>query len=69
MSKHITSNPNILSGAPVIAGTRIPISRILFLLKDGYTVEAIHAEYPHVSVKKLNAVLDEIAQTYGAQMA
>jgi len=29
MSKYITSTPGIMSGQPVIAGTRIPISRML----------------------------------------
>ncbi|MBI5620139.1 DUF433 domain-containing protein [Candidatus Gottesmanbacteria bacterium] len=69
MKKYIVSDPQILSGVPVIAGTRIPVSRIVFLLKDGYTLEAIREEYPHISLKVLEAVIDEIAQNYGAQMA
>ncbi len=54
MSKYITSTPGIMSGDPVIAGTRVPISRILFLLKEGYTLEAIHEEYPHISTETLS---------------
>lgn len=69
MKRHIVSDPQILSGTPVIVGTRVPVSRIVFLLKDGYTLEAIHEEYPHISLKVLEAVIDEIAQNYGAQMA
>lgn len=69
MKRHIVSDPQILSGTPVIIGTRVPVSRIVFLLKDGYTLEAIHEEYPHISLKVLEAVIDEIAQNYGAQMA
>lgn len=61
-SKYISSNPNIMSGKPVIAGTRIPIARILFLLKDGYTLEMIHEEYPHVSLKTLNRMVDELIE-------
>ncbi len=68
MSRYITSNPSILSGTPVIAGTRIPVSRIIFLLKDGYTLEAIHQEYPHLSLNILNTVIEEVAQNYGAKM-
>lgn len=67
MLKNITSDPHILGGAAVISGTRIPVSRIIFLLKDGYTVEAVHQEFPQVSVEKLNRVLEEVAQGYGSQ--
>jgi len=48
MTKYISSDPDILSGTPVIKGTRVPIGRILFLLKDGYTLDAIHDDYPHI---------------------
>lgn len=68
MRKNIVSDPNILSGTPVISGTRIPVMRIIFLLKEGYTIEAIQQEYPYVDIKKLYAVIDEIAQNYGAKM-
>ncbi len=67
MSKYITSDPNILGGTPVIADTRIPIKRIIYLFGDGYTVEAIHEEYPHVSIEKINGVINEIAQAFGAR--
>ena len=67
MSKNITSNPQILGGTPVISGTRIPITRIIYLLKDGYTMEAIQQEYPQVSLNKLNEVLEEVAQSYAPQ--
>lgn len=58
--KYISSNEKILSGTPVIAGTRIPITRIVFLLKQGYTLEDIHNEYDHVTVKTLEGVLEEM---------
>lgn len=62
MKKYITSDPQILGGAPVIKGTRIPVSRILFLLKDGYTIELIHEQYPHVDTKTIAGAIDEIAE-------
>ncbi len=61
MSKLITVDKKIMGGAPVISGTRIPIQRIIFLIKDGYNIDAIQAEYPHVDKKTLEGVLDEIA--------
>jgi uncharacterized protein (DUF433 family) len=69
--KYIHSNPKILGGMPVIVGTRIPVSQILFLLNDGYPVEGIHELYPHVSVNTLKGVIREAAQiinTHAAQI-
>jgi len=62
MKKYIASTPNIMGGAPVIAGTRIPITVIIYRLKEGYTVNDIHHMYPWVSLKKLEAVLNELAE-------
>lgn len=62
MRKYIVSNPDILGGKPVIKGTRIPIDQILFLLKDGFTIEAIHEQYPHVSIKTISSAIDEVSQ-------
>ncbi len=59
ITKYITSTPNILGGIPVIKGTRVPIGRILFLLKDGYTLEAIQDDYPHIDLKTLSGAIDE----------
>ena len=62
MDKYIVSNPNILGGKPVIKGTRIPVDQILFLLKDGFTIQAIHELYPHVSEKAIEGTIDEAVQ-------
>jgi uncharacterized protein (DUF433 family) len=69
MSKYITTNSAILGGAPVIAGTRIPASRILYLFKDGYTVEAIHEDYPQLSITLINNVIEEIIENLKAAQA
>lgn len=60
--KYITSNPETMTGKLVIVGTRVPVARILFLLKEGYTIEAIQEEYPHVSLKKIKGAVDELIQ-------
>ncbi len=59
MKQYVISNPDILGGMPVIAGTRIPIGQILSLLKRGFTIEAIHEEYPHVNTETLSRAIDE----------
>lgn len=60
MNKYISSDKNILGGTPVIKGTRIPIERVLFLFKEGYTIEEIQEEYDHVDLKTLECVIDEV---------
>jgi len=60
MRKNIISDPNILGGTPVVKGTRVPVGRILFLFKQGYTIDDIHTEYDHIDVKTLEKVLDEL---------
>ena len=62
MKQYIISNPDILGGKPVIAGTRIPIDQILTLLKNGFTVEAISEEYPQLKKEIILGVIDETAQ-------
>ena len=66
MTKYITSTPGIIGGKPAIAGTRIPISRIIYLLSQGYTVDTIHDDYPWVHKKVLKGVIDEIVQLINA---
>ena len=61
MKSYITSNPKILGGTPVIAGTRVPIDIILYRLKEGYTLMEIHNMYRHLSMDTLKKVIDEIA--------
>ena len=60
MSKYIISDPKILGGTPIIAGTRIPAKRILYLFRDGYTIEAIHEDYPQLSKGIINKVIEVI---------
>ena len=63
MGKYIISDPDILGGTPVIKGTRVPIGRILFLLKDGYTLAAVHDDYPHINIQILSQAIDEAIDT------
>jgi len=46
----------------VITGTRIPVDQILFLLKSGFTIEAISDEYPQLDIKTIAGTVDEAAE-------
>src|SRR5258708_2630557 len=63
MKKYITAQADIMGGQPVIAGTRVPISVILYRLKEGYMVETIQEMYPHISIKTLEGAIDEAIDT------
>lgn len=45
----IVTNAEILSGKPVIAGTRISVELILDCLASGWSVAEFIENYPHVS--------------------
>ena len=45
----ITTDPQVMSGQAVLAGTRVPVSVILDCLAAGMTSQQILAEYPTIS--------------------
>ena len=59
MKTYITSTPDIMGGAPVITGTRIPLEVILYRLKEGYSITAIHEMYSWVDRNTLEGAIDE----------
>ena len=58
MPDRIEINPEILGGKPVIRGTRIPVSIILQMLRQGATFSDIQSGYERLSVEDIQAVLD-----------
>jgi len=53
----ITSDPAIMMGKPVIAGTRITVELILEKLGAGETVEQILEEHPRLTQGAIQAAL------------
>ena len=51
----ITSDPAVLSGQAVIAGTRVPVSVVLDCLAAGMSSEEIVAEYPTLTSEGVQA--------------
>lgn len=47
--QHITTNPNILGGKPILKGTRISVEFMLELVASGGSVKDIVGKYPHLS--------------------
>ena len=55
--QRITLNPNVMTGKPVIKGTRLTVQFILGLLAHGASVEEILAEYKGLTREDIQACL------------
>ena len=53
--KHITIDPEIMMGKPVITGTRIPVEMILRDLGAGMTPEELLRAYPQLTIDDIRA--------------
>ncbi|MBC7263391.1 MAG: DUF433 domain-containing protein [Chloroflexi bacterium] len=53
----IVSNPNVMMGKPVIAGTRITVELILEKLAAGETIEQILEAHPRLTREAIQAAL------------
>lgn len=55
--RRIVSDPRVLGGMPVVEGTRMSVERILGLLAEGTTVEAVCGAYPVLAPDDVRAAL------------
>ena len=54
----ITVDPEILSGAPVFEGTRVPVEALISNLEAGLTLEEFLENFPTVTREQAIKVLD-----------
>ena len=54
--EHITVDPNVLVGKPVLTGTRLSVELILDRLADGWTQEDLLRSYPKLTPEAIHAV-------------
>jgi uncharacterized protein (DUF433 family) len=55
----VTSSPDILSGTPVFAGTRVSVHALIDYLEGGETIDDFLTGFPTVSRGQLVAFLEE----------
>ncbi|OGY26126.1 MAG: hypothetical protein A2Z24_01905 [Candidatus Woykebacteria bacterium RBG_16_44_10] len=55
--KRITTNPNILTGKPTVAGTRIPVELILKKLAQNTSIDEILSDFPRLTRKDVQAAI------------
>ena len=53
LSRYVTRNPAILSGEPIITGTRTPVRAIIETWRMGIRPEEIPQHLPHISLAQV----------------
>lgn len=56
-TKRIATNPDILTGKPIVAGTRISVELILDCMASGWSVDKVVEAYPHITPDDVLAAL------------
>jgi uncharacterized protein (DUF433 family) len=69
MASHlIQSDPSVMMGKAVIAGTRITVELILEKLAAGETIEQLMEAHPRLTKEAIHAALDFAAQALHADV-
>lgn len=55
----VTSSPEIMSGTPVFAGTRVPVQTLMDHLEGGQTIDDFLAGFPTVKREQVIEFLEE----------
>lgn len=67
LTQLVISNPNILSGMPVFAGTRVPVKNLLDYLEGGDNLDEFLDDFPTVEREHTLAVLESCRGILEAQ--
>ncbi|MBV9971342.1 MAG: DUF433 domain-containing protein [Xanthobacteraceae bacterium] len=61
----VVADPTVMSGEPVVRGTRILADTIVSYLRSGYSAKEIFKDYPSLPVDGIEAVERWAYTTYG----
>ena len=59
----VTRDPEVLSGALVFAGTRVPAETLIDYLKSGESIDRFLEGFPSVSREQAEAFLDQVLES------
>lgn len=62
----IHSDPEVLGGAPVFAGTRVPLRALIDYLEAGDSLNEFLDDFPSVTREQAVSVLEQAAEMMGA---
>jgi len=57
LKNYVSFNPKIFGGNATISGTRIPVERIVNLVRQGYTTKNLQDEFPHLEPQKIQNLI------------
>jgi uncharacterized protein (DUF433 family) len=63
----ISRNPEVMGGAPVFAGTRVPVQTLLDYLEAGESIDDFLEGFPSVTREQVIAFLEEAKDLLVAQ--
>ena len=58
LTSYITRDPKILGGKPIITNTRISVELIMRKFANGYTMEELLKNYPHLKKEQIQACFE-----------
>ncbi|MBI5128952.1 MAG: DUF433 domain-containing protein [Rhodopseudomonas palustris] len=61
----IISDPSVMSGEPVVRGTRVPAETIVAYLRGGHSNREIFEDYPSLPIDGIDAVIEWAEAQYG----
>ena len=69
LAELITCDPEIVSGTPVFAGTRVPIKNLFDYLEGGHDLAEFFEDFPSVSEEQARRVLELANDSLSALLA
>jgi uncharacterized protein (DUF433 family) len=61
-SRVVVIDPEIMSGEPCFAGTRVPVRTLIDYLEGGDSLDVFLEDFPTVSLKQAVALLEEASE-------
>ena len=58
----VTSSPDVLSGTPVFAGTRVPVQALIDSLEGGETIDDFLTGFPTVTRQQVVSFLEKATE-------
>lgn len=65
IAAEVVSDQSVMSGRPVVRGTRVPAETIVAYLRAGHTAQEIFEDYPSLPIDGIDAVIAWADQNLG----